>query len=134
MQGSMAIERVLLVDDDASIRELAAMGLEGMTDWKVELASSGAEALDKANHSRPDVILLDLMMPGLDGLEVIARLRNDPAVAEVPVILMTAKVEPQESDRYRKAGFCGLITKPFDPVTLSEEIEQMVARHSQPDR
>jgi len=126
MSSIVKLQQVLLIDDDDSIRELALMGLEGMTDWKVELAASASEGLSKAKNFHPDLILLDLVMPEMNGLEAFAKLQADPELKNILVILMTGKTESMELD-FRKVGLSGVIIKPFDPVTLSEQIEEMLA-------
>jgi CheY-like chemotaxis protein len=127
MNSTVKLQQVLLIDDDDSVRELALMGLEGMTDWKIELAASASEGLEKAKKSHPDLILLDFVMPDMNGLEAFAKLQEDPELKDIPVILMTGKTEPKEVEQFLKSGLSGVITKPFDPVTLSEQIEEILA-------
>jgi CheY-like chemotaxis protein len=123
MTSAANIKQVLLVDDDLNIRTLAQMGLEGLTDWKVELAASGAEAIDKANEIKPDLIILDVMMPGMDGPTTLGELRKLDALTKIPVIFMTAKAQTHEVELYQKMGAKGIITKPFDPMTLPDDIQ-----------
>lgn len=123
MTSAANIKQVLLVDDDLNIRTLAQMGLEGLTDWKVELAASGAEAIDKANEIKPDLIILDVMMPGMDGPTTLGELRKLDALTMIPVIFMTAKAQTHEVELYQKMGAKGIITKPFDPMTLPDDIQ-----------
>ncbi|HIA51119.1 MAG TPA: response regulator [Candidatus Melainabacteria bacterium] len=123
MTSAANIKQVLLVDDDLNIRTLAQMGLEGLTDWKVELAASGAEAIDKANEIKPDLIILDVMMPGMDGPTTLGELRKLDALTTIPVIFMTAKAQTHEVELYQKMGAKGIITKPFDPMTLPDDIQ-----------
>ncbi len=122
------IKQVLLVDDDLNIRTLAQMGLEGLTDWKVELAGSGAEALSKATELKPDLIILDVMMPGMDGPTTLSELRKVEALAGIPVIFMTAKAQTHEVELYQKMGAKGIITKPFDPMTLPDDIQGILSK------
>jgi two-component system, OmpR family, response regulator len=119
------IEKILLVDDDANIRLIAQIGLEDVPDWCVIEACGGAEALRKAGSEKPDLILLDMMMPDMDGKTTLARLKADGATAHIPVIFMTAKVQSHEIASYRALGVAGVISKPFDPVTLSDEIRRI---------
>jgi len=128
MTTAMEIKQVLLVDDDLNIRTLAQMGLEGLTDWKVELASSGAEALTKAAELKPDLIILDVMMPGMDGPTTLGELRKVDTLNSIPVIFMTAKAQTHEVELYQKMGARGIITKPFDPMTLPDDIQGILAR------
>ncbi|MBI2809449.1 MAG: response regulator [Candidatus Melainabacteria bacterium] len=124
------MQRVLIVDDDDNIRELAQMGLEGMTDWKVDLTSSGAQALQKASAEKPDVIILDQTMPNMDGLQTFQHLKEDPVLCKIPVIMMTGKAKPVEIERFLELGFAGVIPKPFDPITLCDDIENIVTTFS----
>ncbi|HNB22639.1 MAG TPA: response regulator [Candidatus Melainabacteria bacterium] len=123
MTSAADIKQVLLVDDDQNIRTLAQMGLEGLTDWKVELAASGAEAISKASALKPDLIILDVMMPGMDGPTTLGELRKVDSLTGIPVIFMTAKAQTHEVELYQKMGARGIITKPFDPMTLPEDIQ-----------
>ncbi len=128
MTTSIDIKQVLLVDDDMNIRTLAQMGLEGLTDWKVELAGSGAEALTKATEMKPDLIILDVMMPGMDGPTTLSELRKVESLAGIPVIFMTAKAQTHELELYQKMGAKGIITKPFDPMTLPDDIQGILSK------
>ena len=121
----MSIQTILLVDDDDNIRMIAQMSLED--DWTVSPVSSGRQAIEAIRDSKPDLILLDMMMPGMDGAETIQRLKADPSSADVPVIFMTAKIQSQELAKYLELGAVGVITKPFDPMTLPDEIRRIVA-------
>ncbi len=118
---------VLLVDDEPDLRRIASISLTIRGTWRVLEAASGAEALALARTGRPDVILLDVMMPELDGLATFARLRQDPTSADIPVIFMTAKVQAHEVARYRAAGAAGVILKPFDPMRLAERVQEILA-------
>lgn len=128
MSTSVEINKVLLVDDDHNIRTLAQMGLEGLTDWTVELAGSGSEALEKAAEIQPDLIILDVMMPGMDGPTTLSELRKIENFAETPVIFMTAKAQTHEVELYQKMGARGIITKPFDPMTLPDDIQGILSK------
>lgn len=116
--------KLLLVDDDENIRFVAELSLEG--EWQISSASSGRQALELAVDYKPDVILLDMMMPGMTGAEVFAKLRQIDVTKGIPVIFMTAKVQKEEVAQYMALGATGVILKPFDPMSLSEEIEQML--------
>jgi two-component system, OmpR family, response regulator len=123
---SHSISKVLLVDDDQNIRFVAQMALEGLTSWKVITASSGGEAIEVARVEKPDLILLDLMMPGMDGPTTYAKLKQEDGLSSTPVIFMTAKVQTHEVESHLKLGAAGVIAKPFDPMTLHEEILQIL--------
>jgi two-component system, OmpR family, response regulator len=122
----MPIEKVLLVDDDNDLRRIAQISLKRVGKWTVLLASSGAEALKIATEQNPDVILLDVMMPGMDGPTTLSELRRNRGTASIPIIFLTAKVQTHEVDDYIDMGAIGVITKPFDPMLLPEEIVQML--------
>lgn len=113
---------MFLVDDDPDIREVAEMSLTHVGGWEVSLAASGADAIEKASEIDPDVILLDVMMPDMDGPSTFGRLREIEKFANVPIIFITAKVQKQEVERYLAIGASGCISKPFDPMTLPREI------------
>ena len=119
---SDVLERILYVEDEPDIQEIARLALEVAGDFTVEVCDSGQAALDLAESFRPDLILLDVMMPDMDGPATLAALRATPHGAKVPVIFMTAKVQPQEVKGYRDLGVLDVIAKPFDPMTLSQRI------------
>lgn len=121
------IAKVLLVDDEPDIRKIGQVSLKSVGRWETITAASGAEAIELASQHQPDVILLDMMMPQMDGLATLARLREQPALRETPVIFMTAKVQPSEVTRYLAAGAAGVIQKPFDPMRLPDEVRGIVA-------
>ena len=118
--------KVLLVDDDEDIRVICRLSLQTVGKCRVLVADGGPAALALAIAERPDVVLLDVMMPGQDGLATFAALRGDPRTAEIPVILMTAKAQPREVERFLALGVSGVIAKPFNPLLLTEEIETIV--------
>jgi CheY-like chemotaxis protein len=118
----MSRKKLLLIDDEDDIREVATMTLETMADFEVVTASNGLAGVEKAVAERPDAILLDVMMPGLDGPAVFERLRQSAITRSIPVIFMTAKVQAGDRKRLADLGARGIIAKPFDPMTLSEEV------------
>ncbi len=122
----MKIEKILIVDDDEDILAVTELAARAIGKWEVILARSGQEALDEAREAAPDVILLDAMMPGLDGTTTLAKLREDPATAGIPVIFLTAKVQSHEIERYQALGAVGVIPKPFDAMALPDEIRRLV--------
>ncbi len=117
-----ALQRILHVDDEPDIREVAVMTLEAIGGFTVLGCASGNEALEKAEEFAPELIILDMMMPGLDGLATMLELRKIPALTSVPIIFMTAKVQVHEVDEYIQKGAAGVVTKPFDPMTLSDQV------------
>lgn len=123
----MEIRKVMLVDDEADIRRIGQIALESVGHWEVVLAGNGTEAVVLAAQQRPDVILLDVMMPGMDGPTTLEHLRAQGATARTPVIFMTAKVQRHEVDRYLALGAIGVIGKPFDPMALAGTIRALLA-------
>jgi len=122
------LSRILYVEDDPDIQAIAMMVLETISGFTVQACSSGKEALEKAVAFQPDLILLDVMMPGMDGPETLKGLRNFPELQATPVVFMTAKVQPQEVQGYIALGAVGVIAKPFDPMTLAQELRDIWAR------
>ena len=126
----MDIKNVLMVDDDDDIREIGGMSLEDVGAWCVALAGSAEEALTQAQVKTPDLILLDVMMPEVDGPTAFVRLRELPGLRDVPVIFMTARVQKEEIESYLALGAVGVIVKPFDPMTLPKEIMDILRKQS----
>lgn len=114
--------KILLVDDEDDIREVAQMSLEMTAGWEVLTAPSGAEALRLAASERPDAILLDVMMPGMDGPATARALRASPETARIPIILLTAKVQAADRKRFDDLGVSGVLSKPFDPMELAAQV------------
>ncbi len=113
---------MLIIDDEDDIREVAALSLESVAGWDVVTASSGAQGLARAIEHKPDAILLDVMMPGMDGPTTVQELRKNPATAKIPVLLLTAKVQSSDQRRFADLGVEAVLFKPFDPLTLSDQI------------
>jgi two-component system, OmpR family, response regulator len=122
------LERILYVEDEADIRVVAEIALEVVGGFTVVSCDSGREALASAERARPDLLLLDMMMPGMDGLSTLEALRAHPATAQTPVIFMTAKVQAAEIAHYRSLGALDVIAKPFDPMALAEQIRAIWKR------
>jgi CheY-like chemotaxis protein len=114
--------KILVVDDEEHIREIAAVSLELTGAWEIATADSGAEALRIAPQLRPDAILLDVMMPEMDGPTTFHHLQSDPATKDIPVIFLTAKVQAADRRRFTEIGVRSMIPKPFDPLSLAEQI------------
>lgn len=123
----MVVRRILFVDDEDDIRAVGVIALEAVGGLQVMAAASGKEALRVAADFRPDLVVLDVMMPELDGPATLAALRALDGVGQVPVLFLTAKVQPTEVERYKQLGAIGIIAKPFDPMTLAAEIQSAVA-------
>ena len=114
--------KVLIVDDEPDIRRIAKLGLSRVGKMEVVEATNGMEALVRAKEDHPDVVLLDVMIPGLDDPSTLARLSEDPATSAIPVVFLTAKAIATEVDRLKALGAAGVLTKPFDPMTLAREL------------
>lgn len=115
--------RLLHVEDDADIREIAKLSLDLSGEFDVMQCASGHEALAQVVHFRPDVILLDMMMPGMSGKEALARMRQLPGLGHIPAVFMTARAQPSELDELRAMGAVDVISKPFDPMALGGRIK-----------
>ena len=122
MPAGAEAKLLLLVDDDDDIRDVAAAALELVNGFRIVTATNGLDALRQAKEHRPDGIVLDVMMPGMDGLETVRRLRADPATADIPVILLTARVDGEKPTD----AVAGVIRKPFDPMGLGAEISRLL--------
>lgn len=122
------LNRILHVEDDPSIQAVARVALEAVGGFTVLSCSSGQEALDQVQGFAPDFILLDVMMPGMDGPQTLARLAERLDIGQIPVAFMTAKVQPSEVQLYRSLGALDVIIKPFDPMQLASQVRQIWKR------
>ena len=113
---------ILLVDDENDIREVAQVTLEMTAGWEVHTAQDGIEGLRMARRHRPDAILLDVMMPGMDGPSTVKALRDDPTTAGIPVVLLTAKVRQSDRRGFDELHVAGVLSKPFDPLELAGQV------------
>jgi CheY-like chemotaxis protein len=118
--------KILIIDDEDDIREVAALSLESVAGWEVVAASSGAQGILRAAEMKPDAILLDVMMPGMDGPTTFRELRRNPATSSIPVLLLTAKVQANDQRRFADLGVNAVLFKPFDPLTLSKQISDVL--------
>ncbi|HVU47707.1 MAG TPA: response regulator [Terracidiphilus sp.] len=118
--------KILIIDDEDDIREVAALSLESIAGWEVIVASSGAQGIVRAAENKPDAILLDVMMPGMDGPSTFRELRKNPATSTIPVLLLTAKVQATDQRRFADLGVEAILFKPFDPLTLSTQISDVL--------
>jgi CheY-like chemotaxis protein len=121
--------KVLLVDDEEDIRKIGNLSLTAVGKFDTVLAGSAEVGIQLARSEQPDIILMDMMMPGMDGLAALAALRATPETAHIPVIFITAKVQPSEVEHYLAMGAVGVIRKPFDPMSLSAQVADLVAKH-----
>jgi len=119
------MEKILYVEDQEDIQEIAKLALVNLGGYNVKICSSGEEALKEMESFNPDLFLLDVMMPNMDGPQTLCEIRKNTAFAKTPVIFMTAKVQPEEISEYIALGIVGVINKPFDPMTLANEIREL---------
>lgn len=118
----MSSKRILIVDNEPSIQEVAQICLETIAGWQVIVAGSGLAGLAAAERERPDAILLDVMMPDMDGLTTFRQLQANPATRSIPVILLTAKFQTSDRQNYTALGIRSAIAKPFSPLELAQQI------------
>src|SRR5260370_4244830 len=116
------MRRILIMDDEDNIGKLAALSLEETAGWQIFTASSGAKGIEIAVAEQPDAILMDVMMPGIDGPTTFRNMQQNPAIANIPVLLLTAKVQGVDQRRFAGLGVAAILFKPFDPLTLAEQI------------
>ena len=122
----MENKRILLIDDEETIQEVVQVGIEIEAGWQVEIASSGSEGIDLAQTQQPDAILLDVMMPDMDGISTLSRLKANLQTRAIPVIFLTAKTQITEKDRLQNLGVVDVITKPFNSMTLASQIAKIL--------
>lgn len=116
------LNKILLVEDEPDIQKIVGMALEMVGGFSVTVCSSGAQALREIDSINPDLVLLDVMMPEMDGPTTLRELRKKKQFATLPIVFLTAKVQPQEIAGYRELGALGVIQKPFDPMALSDQV------------
>jgi CheY-like chemotaxis protein len=126
------MRRILIIDDEEDIREVAALSLEATAGWHIFTASSGAKGIEIAIAEQPDAILMDVMMPGVDGPTTFRNMQQNPAIANIPVLLLTAKVQGVDQRRFAGLGVAAILFKPFDPLTLAEQISEVLGWNELP--
>jgi CheY-like chemotaxis protein len=126
------MRRILIIDDEDDIREVAALSLEATAGWQIFTASSGAKGIEIAIAEQPDAILMDVMMPGVDGPTTFRNMQQNPAIASIPVLLLTAKVQGVDQRRFAGLGVAAILFKPFDPLTLAEQISEVLGWNELP--
>lgn len=124
-----ALTRILYVEDEPDIQAVAKLALEMIGGFTVELCNSGQEAVRKAVTFQPDLVLLDVMMPGMDGPTTFQELRKQTQTAATPIAFMTAKVQNDEIERYTSMGAIGFVAKPFDPMKLADTVKRLWKNH-----
>jgi len=120
--------KILVIDDEADIRRIAILSLSRVGGMQVVEAGSGPDGVRKAEAERPDAILLDVMMPGMDGPATLAMLRAGEATSKIPVVFLTAKAMTTEIERLKALGAVAVLTKPFDPMKLPAEVKAALER------
>jgi CheY-like chemotaxis protein len=120
------MRRILIIDDEDDIREVAALSLESIAGWEVITASSGPAGIQAAITGKPDAILMDVMMPSMDGPTTFKEMQSMPSIAHIPVILLTAKVQGVDQRRFAGLGVTAVLFKPFDPLTLADQIAEVL--------
>jgi CheY-like chemotaxis protein len=129
-EGAIAarLERILYVEDEPDIQTIVRLSLENLGGFTVKICSSGSDALAEAAAFAPHFIMLDAMMPGMDGPSVLGALRAIPSLIDIPVVFVTAKAMPSEVERFKQLGAVDVIPKPFDPMTLPQRIRTIWER------
>lgn len=122
----MKAQRILVIDDEDDIREVAQLCLETVGGWEVITASSGSEGLAKALAELPDAIILDVMMPKMDGPTTYQKLRENTATQNIPVIFLTAKAQVSEQRKFTELGAKGVLAKPFEPLLLASQVAKVL--------
>ena len=120
------MRRILIIDDEDDIREVAALSLETVAGWTVCTASSGSDGILKALAEQPDAILMDVMMPAMDGPTTFRQMQRTPELSHIPVLLLTAKVQGVDQRRFAGLGVSGVLFKPFDPLTLADQMSAVL--------
>ena len=123
----MAAKQILIIDDEADIREATQICLEITGQWEVLKASNGPEGIAIAKTATPDAILLDIMMPEMDGLAILQKLQENSETRKIPVIILTAKAQSSEQRQFSQLNVSSVIAKPYDPMTLSDQISTALA-------
>ena len=119
------MKKILIADDKLEVVELLRATLEG-EDYRIISASDGKEALEKIGKEKPDLVLLDIVMPKMDGFEVLSEVKRDPKTKEIPVIMLTAKGQKGDEEKGRRLGAEGYVIKPFSPSHLLRKIEEVL--------
>jgi len=128
----MDIRTVLVVDDEPDIRIVADLSLRAIGGWQTTLVASGAEALAAIAARRPDLVILDVMMPEMDGPQTLAHIQADPGLKGLPVIFLTAKAQTRDIERFLALGAAGVLSKPFDPMQLPGQVRAITDALGEP--
>ncbi len=122
----MTEKNILLIDDEEAIQEVVQVGIQIEAGWQVAIASSGREGINLAENQQPDAILLDVMMPDMDGIATLSQLKTNDQTSAIPVIFLTAKAQAEEKNQFQKLGVVDVITKPFNSMTLASQIAKIL--------
>jgi two-component system OmpR family response regulator len=122
------LQRITYVEDEPHIREIVQLALEELGGFTLHVCESGPEALDTAPIFHPDLVLLDVMMPGMNGIQTFRSLKELPQLSDTPIIFVTAKAQKHEIQQYKSLGAADVIAKPFNPITLPTDIQAIWAR------
>jgi two-component system, OmpR family, alkaline phosphatase synthesis response regulator PhoP len=122
----MSTKRILVIDDEETIQTVVQFGIKLAAGWEVLIAGSGAQGIQTAQLEKPDVILLDVMMPAMDGIATFKKLQSHTETEQIPVILFTAKAQTAEKHQFHDLGVCGVITKPFNALHLPQQIARIL--------
>lgn len=122
----MPTKRILIIDDEETIQTVVQFGIKMAAGWDVLIAGSGAQGIQTAQMEKPDVILLDVMMPDMDGITTFKALQSQVETEQIPVILLTAKAQTAEKRQFNDLGVSGVITKPFNSLHLPEQISRIL--------
>ncbi|BCM89558.1 alkaline phosphatase synthesis transcriptional regulatory protein PhoP [Abditibacteriota bacterium] len=116
------LQKIMMVEDDPDIQVVASLALEAVGGFEVMVCSGGTEALERVESFAPDLVMLDVMMPGMDGPTVLKHLRERPQTKNLPIVFMTAKAQSHEIALYKEMGALDVVTKPFDPMMLPQTL------------
>ncbi|MCM0590170.1 MAG: response regulator [Gloeotrichia echinulata IR180] len=122
----MATKRILIIDDEQGIRKIVQISLKAIAGWEALVAVSGEEGMAIAQTEQPDAILLDVMMPGMDGITTLEKIQANPAIESIPIILLTAKAQVSEQSQFAQLAIAGVILKPFHPLDLVQEMRSLL--------
>ncbi len=120
--------KVLIIEDDEDVRSVASLSLSLIGGLQVVEAESGAQGIEKASQERPDAILLDMIMPEMDGTETITALKKNPETASIPIVFLTTRTLSEDSNHMRNLGAVGILHKPFDPMTLASQLRELISQ------
>ncbi|WP_339377547.1 response regulator [Calothrix sp. NIES-2100] len=126
MMENLCMKRILIIDDEETIQTVVQFGIKMTAGWEVFTASSGQEGIQTAQSEQPDVILLDVMMPEMDGIATFKELQSHSQTEQIPVIFLTAKAQTAEKRQFHDLGVSGVITKPFNSLDLPEQITRIL--------